>query len=209
MTKGVYQRKPRPIRYCSISHCQKIHYGRGFCHNHYKQDEAVRYGHPYLKENRIVIYEDRAEVFLQNKNRKEVATAIVDIDDVDMIRSFKWCMTDSGYATTNYYGRMIRMHIMVLGFTGIDHINCNRLDNRKVNLRKATYQENNRRAPRRNSKTGVRGVGKRRDRFIVRINPGVKPIAIHSFSTVEEAAYVYDQFAMQIFGEFALTNFEY
>lgn len=76
--------------------------------------------------------------------------AIIDADDYELISSFgKWYLNDTGYAIkkTKLNGKNItyRMHRVVNQtppnlFT--DHINGNRLDNRKANLRTATQAMN-------------------------------------------------------------------
>lgn len=56
--------------------------------------------------------------------------------------------------------RQVYMHIQIMGAKHIDHINGEGLDNRRVNLRRATVAENgqNRRGPQANSTSGYRGV---------------------------------------------------
>ena len=78
------------------------------------------------------------------------AVALVDDDDYDLLISIgKWHLSDTGYAVIrrklngNY--KTIRMH-RVVNKTPIDkitdHLNNNRLDNRKANLRSATHKQN-------------------------------------------------------------------
>lgn len=82
------------------------------------------------------------EITLSNSERK----ALVDDDDFEYISSFgKWYENDSGYAIkkTRINGKNVslRMHILVNKTpSGLhtDHINNNRLDNRKNNLRTTT-----------------------------------------------------------------------
>jgi len=204
--QGVYA---RPKRYCSAKGCDRIHYGRGFCHNHYKKDEAVRYGHPYLFENRIDVLDDYAVVYLEDRKRRVNGKVFIDLDDVDMIRSFKWCLSDGGYGITNLDGTMIRMHAMIMGGIGIDHIDGNRLNNRKSNLRKASYLQNNRHRTSYRNRHGFKGVISKGSRFVSRIKYEGTVIYCGSYLTAEEAANGYDQYAIQLFGDFAHTNFEY
>jgi hypothetical protein len=80
-------------------------------------------------------------------------TAIVDDEDFDRLSQYKWQFAVIGYARRTVYvkgkkGRQtLYMHRDILAtpsdmFT--DHINGNRLDNRKENLRVCTQAENNR-----------------------------------------------------------------
>ena len=98
--------------------------------------------------------EDYKKVLLSGENGKE-KFAIVDSNKFVLLSQFKWWLNDKGYAvTTQYLGggrsngksKKIRMHRLIIGATQgevVDHINRNRLDNRKSNLRIVTYSENN------------------------------------------------------------------
>jgi hypothetical protein len=90
----------------------------------------------------------------------------------------------------------IRAHYFVLQIEPtpgreIDHINGNKLDNRKTNLRVVTRAENARNiAPSKLNKTGVRGVWYRKDlgTYAVQTKINGKRYCIGSlFKTVEEA----------------------
>lgn len=92
----------------------------------------------------------------------------------------------------------------------IDHINGNPADNRLINLREATTQENCRnRKSRSGSSSGYRGVSwnKSCQRWCAAIGaPGV-PGHIGLFDDEKEAAMAYDAAASRHFGDFARLNF--
>jgi len=90
----------------------------------------------------------------------------------------------------------------------IDHINGNRLDNRKVNLRICTAMQNqhNRKKSRGSSK--YKGVsfhirGRVWVSFIMR---EAKRYYLGSYKDEKEAAIAYNQAALKFYGEFALLN---
>jgi hypothetical protein len=100
--------------------------------------------------------------------RKHVA--IVDDDDFVRLNKERWCIS-MGYAVRRSGGKIIKMHQIVIGSGGrqvVDHINRNKLDNRKSNLRIANHSINsiNRNNPKNNT-SGRKGVcwDKRKNRW--------------------------------------------
>lgn len=96
----------------------------------------------------------------------------------------------------------------------VDHINGEPTDNRKCNLRVCSKKNNQlNRGVGKNSKTGFKGVTYIRKKNGYKYTAQIQLDKIHTyigtFATPEEAAYIYDQFAMQLFGEYARTNFQY
>jgi hypothetical protein len=92
----------------------------------------------------------------------------------------------------------------------VDHINGDRLDNRRENLRLATSSQNNMNSKistRNNS--GYKGVSfhKRTGKWRVVICAEGKRTEVGLFSDLVEAAQAYDKAAISIHGEFARLNF--
>lgn len=137
-----------------------------------------------------------------------------DLEDYDKIKDLCWCENDQGYLISNSLNKKsaIRLHRYILDLHNkskpiIDHINNCRNDNRKENLRIATQQTNqiNRKANS-NSKTGVKGVGIYKDKFIARIMVNNKNIHLGIFNTIEEAKKAREEAEKKYFGEFAYNN---
>lgn len=71
----------------------------------------------------------------------------VDADDLEKLAKHSWSIGIDGYPQARVNGKMIRMHEFLVGqYRGeglvIDHINHNRADNRKSNLRIVTPAQN-------------------------------------------------------------------
>ena len=74
------------------------------------------------------------------------AIAIVDDEDYPILSRLTWYISDSGYAVTDTPVKHLKMHKLIIGpiksKTVIDHINRNKLDNRKSNLRVVSHSVN-------------------------------------------------------------------
>ena len=75
--------------------------------------------------------------------------AIVDDDDYEWLKQWKWCLSKSGYAVrgTNCKPKqkIVFMHRQIMNVLlgmQVDHKNHTRLDNRKSNLRLCTGNDN-------------------------------------------------------------------
>ena len=87
-------------------------------------------------------------------------------------------------------------------FTMIDHINNIPYDNRLINLRPATYSQNNHRKYTYNP-TGFRGVRFRSGFYQAHIRINGVVTRIGSYETAEEAGRAYEQAAAEHYGEYA------
>lgn len=88
-----------------------------------------------------------------------------------------------------------------------DHINRDRRDNRSDNLRIATAAQNAINASlRSNNSTGYKGVHGFRSKYRAMIQSEGQPISLGIYADAEEAAYVYDQFALALYGNGVYLN---
>lgn len=150
--------------------------------------------------------------------------ALVDDEDFDRLNQFHWCYHGDGYAARGYHcnGKLIieKMHRAVIGDAPdglvIDHINGDRLDNRKANLRFVTVQQNCFNSKRKflpKERAGVnpsryKGVTWRNDRnkWRSQITYCGKRIYLGLYETEQEAALAYNKAAKKLYGEYARLN---
>lgn len=105
--------------------------------------------------------------------------------------------------------RTIYMHWLIAGCKRPDHVNRNRLDNRRVNLRPATAEQNNANRPAfHNNKSGFKGVhwSQRRQRWIAEITINRRKVNLGRFDDPLDAARAYNAAALAAWGGFAWLN---
>lgn len=140
--------------------------------------------------------------------------ALVDDEDFDELSKFKWCCANVGYAIRfrNIEGKrksiyMHRFLLSALPKQEVDHINHNKLDNRRSNIRLATSRQNKFNTKlRANNKSGFKGVSwvKRRRKWGVQVKIAVgKTKWVGYFDNKKEAHVAYCSAARELYGEFA------
>jgi hypothetical protein len=136
-------------------------------------------------------------------------TTIVDDEDYAFLSQFKWCIDSSGYAYRRNGSTTITMHRFLMNPPAgmeTDHINRNKLDNRKSNLRLCTHAQNlANRTKYKTNKTGFKGVSyyKRHNCFRAQISSNGVNTHIGYFKSKEEAYAAYIQATVNGNGEFA------
>ena len=144
-------------------------------------------------------------------------------DEFGWLMQFKWHTTGGGYAVhfvnqkdSEFWGQpaktAIHMHRVIAGLTRddkrvVDHVNHDKLDNRRDNLRICSAAENLRNQT---SKKRYKGVfllaGKRKKKWQSIIIFNRERHYLGTFATQEEAAMAYNAAAVKFFGEFACLN---
>lgn len=141
---------------------------------------------------------------------------LVDNEDYFNLITKRWHYC-KGYAITTINNsnvkKTIRMHRFLLDVHNkdltVDHINHDKLDNRKSNLRTCTINQNHsNRRKRRSCLSQYKGVtlDRRNYRWISKIKKNGKSIFLGSYLLEIEAAEAYNNKAIEIFGQYALLN---
>ncbi|MBQ6998249.1 MAG: HNH endonuclease [Clostridia bacterium] len=132
-----------------------------------------------------------------------------DIDDYNKIKDYCWYMDTNGYIVTNSTNKDYHLlHRLILDAPNdfdVDHINHDKSDNRKQNLRLATTQQNcsNRIVT---NKNGINGVYLSKGKWSVNIGYKNKLIQIGTFKTLEEAISARKMAEEKYYGEFSYAN---
>lgn len=131
-----------------------------------------------------------------------VAWILVDIDDLPLVAVHRWSFAGRGYARTGRDSLYVH-RLLIPGVDQVDHINGNKLDNRKANLRPATNAENHRghssRAP---GTSGYRGVVKDKKTWKAHVTVDGVVHTKYGFPTPEAAVQARDEMAQELHGEF-------
>ena len=157
--------------------------------------------------NEIVIYGDYAEIILYDKNCEEVSRALIDTEDVDAVRTYKWSLNADNYVKAKKNNKTIYLHRLIMDPDDmfVDHINHNTLDNRKSNLRICTHQQNmnNRTIPKNNS-SGFKGVSwnKATGKWTAYIYTNKKKNNLGCYDNIEDAIEARRQAELEYFGEY-------
>lgn len=129
---------------CKVDGCKRNIHCKNYCIRHYQQMlrygkifERTRYDKPNIRiENNI------AYISTYDKNETSYSEVIIDIDDIIRVEKYRLNIDHKGYAANKKIGLLHRFIIGANSGQFVDHINRNKLDNRKVNLRIVTRSEN-------------------------------------------------------------------
>lgn len=141
--------------------------------------------------------------------------ALVDDTDYPNLVLFKWHVAGRGYVIRNINKGQVgntKMHRLIMRVPdgqGIDHINGNKLDNRKENLRVCTQSQNSaNKTKQSNNTSGYKGVYWENwtNKWRAKIMFEGKNYPIGRFRTIREAVIAYNNMAIKIHKEFAKIN---
>lgn len=195
---------------CTIEGCTNKADSHGLCGKHlarYNQgkDPNTR---TRLDKNHILIDGDIARIILCDNHGVPSAEAIIDAEDIAKVANYKWGKTSHGYVRSqNQY-----LHHAIIGKRDgrhVDHINRDKMDNRKANLRIVERRINVVNTPQHsNNKSGYKGVVKtkagRWAAFAGPKNAGRRNLG--TFDTPEAAAMAYNKFMSEYYGGMAWLN---
>lgn len=136
---------------------------------------------------------------------------LIDYEDYEKIKDYCWYETSQGYIATrdSISKKVILLHKFIFSKNGmIDHINRNKKDNRKQNLRIVTAQQNTmNKSLQKNNKSGQCGVfySQDRNKWVSQLTYNKHKI-MKRFNTKAEAIKNRKMLEIKYFGEYAPKN---
>ena len=191
LTTCDYCGKTIRIEKADFDRCKKNHFCNADC---WKK---------FLNQNQYILYNDYAELIIQNKQIGEIR-AKIDLEDVERCKKYTWNVWFDRKNSNKLYvvtvitiapkkTKTIMLHRFVMNYDGenqIDHQSTDRLDNRKTNLKVVTSQENMENLPLSpHNKSGYRGVcyNKQTKKWQAYATKNNKKYHAGYFETVEQA----------------------
>lgn len=178
-------------------------------------DAELRLFGAHFDRREIELGNDHAKVPLHGRGGMFHGWAIVDLGDIEKVKTIAWTLDPRGYVAGRPAGfknsTTIHRWLILDGASGanvVDHRDGDKLNNRRENLRLCS-QANNAKNTKlaRNNTSGAKGVSlDANGRWRARIWKDRKEIRLGTFDTVEDAQVAYDKAAADLHGEFASPN---
>ena len=137
---------------------------------------------------------------------------IIDDEDYPIVKAYKWYKYAScRYVAAHVNNKTIKIHRLVMGVSdgqSVDHINGDRMDNRKSNLRICSHASNMKnRKPNKDGASNYKGVVVLPNgRFRAKINSDGVRYNLGVYPTERDAVVAYNAAAKVLHGEFAYMN---
>ena len=187
--------------------------GTPYCKRHYLQ--MVRHGKilesTIYDRNEIIINGDCAIIKIKDKNQRPNGETMIDSEDVSKIEKYKWYIS-YGYCVTKGVNPNNGVDIANVIFNDydsrFDHINHNRLDNRKINLRPVTAHQNAMNMGKKNTNTsGVTGIRQEDHcntvKWTATITHNYESKWLGSFESFDDAVKARLKAEIKLFGEYS------
>lgn len=150
---------------------------------------------------------------LKRYKGREPLSVLLDDEDYEVVAQHAWWCNIHGYIVGRLDGKELYLHRFLMGFPPqkvVDHINGNKLDNRRCNLRLCERKENCRNARRpKNNTSGCTGVSKcKNNLWRAYIMVDRKQINLGIYENIEDAIQARKRGERNYFGEFAYSGID-
>lgn len=178
--------------------------GNPYCNKHWQR----------MYRNGTLIPKERAKTctfdvsgYVLTITTKSGSVIIADSEDFERLSKHSWCIDAKGYPVANVDGKLTTMQRFLMNPQKnmvVDHMNGDKLDNRKSNLRICTPRQNaqNQRGNKgRELPIGIRKT--KAGKYVARICVDRKTIHIGTFQNIDDAVSAREKAEIQYFGMYA------
>lgn len=189
--------------------------GTVYCERHYRQLKKTGELQEISKfdPNRYTKKGDAIFIELLDRNKNIVGIAIIDCKDYHLVEEFKWSLSESGYAvsrtTVNEKSGLHYMHKIILSAKKSDigdHIDGNKLNNRRSNLRIVDSSKNAmNKEIRKDNTSGFTGVTfcKNINKWLAQIGFQRRNITLGYYENIEDAIEARKKAEIELFSEYS------
>lgn len=180
--------------------------GKPYCNKHWLRmyHHGTTEKQPYKTKN---TYQIIGDIAIGTTSRGD--TYKIDLEDLERCKQHSWVKDPRGYFVSRIDHKSVTLHRFLLGTKGskvmTDHINGDRSDNRKSNLRQCTQNQNSKNLKvKKNNTSGHPGVSKTKSgKWRAAITVNRKSINLGVYASKFEAINVRRLAELEYFGEFA------
>jgi len=199
---------------CKVKNCSNKIYVKNYCQRHYQQirryNKIISIGRSKFDPNKFEFIKENCLIHLYDERGNYKNTTIINLKDYELIKNYKWHLNNTtGYVATTKNGKKMLLHNLIMNTLDIDHIDRNKLNNKRNNLRPATKSQNGmNRIKQTNNTSGFKGVfwNKYHKKWQAQITRDKKQIYLGYFNNKIEAGIAYNNAAIKYFGQFARLN---
>ena len=198
---------------CSVEGCNGKHCAKGYCRKHYMQ--INRHGRltPELenKPNDYVVKGDI--VYINICSKGEMYVVSIDLEYYDSVKQYNWNIDNDEYVIGYVEGRMVKLHRFITNCPNdkvVDHIDRNKLNNCKSNLRICDIGDNNKNHPKhKHNKSGYKNIYRVKDKNLWKVSiraNGKEYFKYFNLNDLEQAVAWRNKVLREVHGEYANLN---
>ena len=164
--------------------------------------------------NKIIVKKNHAVIQVYKNGIKTNDNTIISIEDVELCMMYNWYLNGK-YFRARINNKHVCLHRFIMSYSIInkglivDHIDRNRLNNKRSNLRIVTpSQSSMNRNKGTNNKSGYKGVHwyKTRKKWVASIYINKRNKSLGRFDNIIDAAKAYNEAAKKLHKEYAVLN---
>jgi hypothetical protein len=130
------------------------------------------------------------------------------IEDYGEVAKHTWCISKQGYVVANINKKVVKINRHLLNYPlCVDHINGDKTDNRRENLRICTFEQNSHNQRKPKNKVGFQGIDiTANGKYRARISVKGKEVRLGNFSVLNDAINARLEAEEKYYGEYAIRR---